>query len=123
MSMLLTWEAAAEQLAVFLAPESQLEVSTWVGLTLEMQSLMACDSGSGGAHVQEHHHHHARQNGGDAYTGASGSANGGSAATLQGGLLNVNALNFGGNGGRGGASISGDAVGGMFTACMFRFSG
>jgi len=45
-------------------------------------------------------------------SGASGSAEGGDATTSQSGLINADLLNFGGNGGRGGRSASGNANGG-----------
>ncbi|KAG7562745.1 hypothetical protein FFLO_01806 [Filobasidium floriforme] len=51
--------------------------------------------------------------GGNAYTGASGSAQGGNAVTHQEGLINADLLNLGGgNGGRGGMSGSGSAYAG-----------
>lgn len=69
-----------------------------------------------------------RQNGGNAYTGASGMADGGDATTYQGGggngngllggggLLNLKAANFGGNGGRGGQSTTGNAYAGKLAS-------
>ena len=55
--------------------------------------------------------------GGDAYTGASGNTDGGDAITSQrNGLLNLNAANFGKNGGRAGQSTTGQATGGELTS-------
>lgn len=57
-------------------------------------------------------HVYAERDGGSAYSGSSGPADGGDSITAQKGIINLNALNFGHNGGRGGLSASGNARGG-----------